>query len=485
MFPKMDGMPVSPDRTPRQTVAELDRYIVGQAKAKRAVAIAMRNRYRRERLGEDMRGEIIPKNILMIGPTGVGKTEIARRLATLAGAPFVKVEATKYTEVGYVGRDVESMVRDLVEAAIRMVQEERRADVSEAADAAAIERVVDLLYPDTRAPSAAQPMNAFAQSLGSIFGNTFAQPPQAPPPPPSAAPEQAKTIRDQARVDIARGFFDVRLVDVEVEETPQLPVGMMGGMDPSMGGGGADMGEMLGNLLPKKRTKKRVTVVEARRIFAQEEAAKLVDMDAVKREALRRAGENGIIFIDEIDKVAGGGGGGRGPDVSREGVQRDILPIVEGSTVTTKHGAIKTDHVLFIAAGAFHMSKPSDLIPELQGRFPIRVELDSLSVDDFKTILTQPKNALTQQYTQLLAVEGVTLTFTTDGIEQLATYAMKVNEQTENIGARRLHTVLERLLEDVSFAAPEESGTVVVDGAYVRERLSDIVESANLSTYIL
>ena len=471
--------------TPRQIVAELDRYIVGQGKAKRAVAIAMRNRFRRDRLSDDMRDDIIPKNILMIGPTGVGKTEIARRLATLAGAPFVKVEATKYTEVGYVGRDVESMVRDLVEAAIRMVQDERRAEVVEAADAAAIERVIDLLYPDTRPPTAAQPMNAFAQSLGSIFGNTFQQP-QAPPQPasPAPAPEQAKTIREQARADVQRGFFDVRLVDIEVEESAQMPMGMMGGMDPSMGGGGADMGEMLGNLLPKKKIKKRVTVVEARRIFAQEEASKLIDMDAVKREALRRAGENGIIFIDEIDKVAASGNRG-GADVSREGVQRDILPIVEGSTVNTKHGSLKTDHVLFIAAGAFHMSKPSDLIPELQGRFPIRVELDSLSIDDMKTILTQPKNALTQQYTQLLAVEGVELTFTPDGIEQLATFAMKVNEQTENIGARRLHTVLERLLEDVSYAAPEESGAVTIDGAYVRERLGDIVESANLSTYIL
>ena len=471
--------------TPRQIVAELDRYIVGQGKAKRAVAIAMRNRYRRERLGPEMRGEVIPKNILMIGPTGVGKTEIARRLATLAGAPFVKVEATKYTEVGYVGRDVESMIRDLVEAAIRMVQDERRADVREAADAAAVERVVDLLYPETRVGGIAQPMNQFAQTLGSIFGNSFAQQ-QAQPQPaqPSTPTEETKSVREQARADVLRGFFDVRLVDIEIEEAAQLPIGMMGGMDPSMGGGqGGDMSEMLGGLLPKKRVKKRVTVAEARRTFAEEEAAKLVDMDAVKREALRRAGDQGIVFIDEIDKVAGREG--RGADVSREGVQRDILPIVEGSTVNTKYGAVKTDHVLFIAAGAFHMSKPSDLIPELQGRFPIRVELDSLSVDDFKTILTQPKNALTQQYVQLLGVEGVALSFAPDGIEQLAMYAMKVNEQTENIGARRLHTVLERLLEDVSYAAPEEAGTVVVDADYVRERLSEIVESANLSTYIL
>ena len=471
--------------TPREIVAQLDRYIVGQAKAKRAVAVAMRNRYRRERLGDDMRGEIIPKNILMIGPTGVGKTEIARRLAGLAGAPFVKVEATKYTEVGYVGRDVESMVRDLVEAAIRMVQEERRDDVREAAEAAAVERTIDLLFPETRPPGAAPSANAFAQTLGSIFGNAFQQaPPAAPQTVAAPPPDDARTIREQARADVLRGFYDVRLVDVEIEEAPQLPGGFVGGMDPATGGA-ADMSEMLGGLLPKKRVRKRVTVAEARRIFAQEEAAKLVDMDAVRREALRRASENGIVFIDEIDKVAGREGGGRGPDVSREGVQRDILPIVEGSTVNTKHGAIKTDHVLFIAAGAFHTSKPSDLIPELQGRFPIRVELDSLSVEDFKTILTQPKNALTEQYKALLAVEGVTLEFTPDGIEQLARYAMRVNEQTENIGARRLHTVLERLLEDVSFAAPEDHGAVTVDAAYVRERLEEIVESANLSTFIL
>jgi ATP-dependent HslUV protease ATP-binding subunit HslU len=473
--------------TPRQIVAELDRYIVGQAKAKRAVAIAMRNRYRREQLGSEMRGEIIPKNILMIGPTGVGKTEIARRLAALAGAPFVKVEATKYTEVGYVGRDVESMVRDLVENAVRMVGDERRAEVAEMAEAGAVERVVDLLYPETRAPQPAQAPNQFAQTLGSIFGGAAYQAPGMTPQQQAASttlPDEARGTRERAKEDILRGFFDVRLVEIEVEESPTVSIGMLGGMDPSMTGG-ADMGEMLGGLLPKKKTHKKVTVPEARRIFAQEEAAKLIDMDAVKREALRRAGENGIIFIDEIDKVAGAREGRSGPDVSREGVQRDILPIVEGSTVTTKYGSVKTDHVLFIAAGAFHMSKPSDLIPELQGRFPIRVELDALTADDFKTILTQPKNALTEQYRQLLAVEGVTLEFAPDGIEQIAIFAMQVNEQSENIGARRLHTVLERLLEDVSYAAPEESGPVHVDADYVKTRLAEIVSNSNLSTYIL
>ena len=470
--------------TPRAIVAELDKYIVGQHKAKRAVAIAMRNRYRREQVAGDLRQEIIPKNILMIGPTGVGKTEIARRLATLAGAPFVKVEATKYTEVGYVGRDVESMVRDLVEHAVRMVTDERREDVKEAAAKMAVERVIDLLHPETRPPAPPGQQNPFVASLGSIFGSGFGgqqqqqQPPPPPPPPPNS---NTASVREQARADIERGFYDVRLVEIEVEEQPSMPIGVMGG---GFDQGGGDIGEMLGGILPKRRNKKRVTVQEARRIFEQEEAAKLIDMDAVKREALRRAGENGIIFIDEIDKVAGREGG-RGPDVSREGVQRDILPIVEGSTVNTKHGQVKTDHILFIAAGAFHMSKPSDLIPELQGRFPIRVELDSLTAEDFKTILTQPKNALTQQYRALLATEGVTLEFADDGIEQIAKFAMQVNEQSENIGARRLHTVLERLLDDVSYGAPEDGGTVRIDAAYVSDKLRDVVESADLSSFIL
>jgi ATP-dependent HslUV protease ATP-binding subunit HslU len=469
--------------TPRQIVAELDKYIVGQAKAKRAVAIALRTRFRREKLPEDLRRDIIPKNILMIGPTGVGKTEIARRLANLAGAPFVKVEATKYTEVGYVGRDVESMVRDLAEAAIRMVRDERRADVVEAADRAAVERVVDLLHPETRPPAQA-PANPFAATLGSIFGNNFGAAAAAQPPPPTvhtAPPDEAARIRDAARSDVLRGFYDVRLVEIEVEEAPTMPIGMMG-VDPSQAGG--DLGEMLGGLMPKKRAKKRVTVAEARRIFAAEEEGKLIDMDAVKREALRRAGENGIIFIDEIDKVAGSGGS-RGPDVSREGVQRDILPIVEGSTVTTKHGQLKTDHILFIAAGAFHMSKPSDLIPELQGRFPIRVELESLTAADFERILTQPKNALISQYKALLATEHVDLDFAGDAIAEIARIAMQVNDQTENIGARRLHTVLEKLLEDIAFDAPETTGTIAIDVAYVRAKLEAIAGNTDLSNFIL
>jgi ATP-dependent HslUV protease ATP-binding subunit HslU len=466
--------------TPRQIVEELDKYIVGQAKAKRAVAIALRNRYRRSNAREDLREEITPKNILMIGPTGVGKTEIARRLAALVGAPFVKVEATKYTEVGYVGRDVESMVRDLVEASIRTVTEERREEVRELAKRHAVERVIDVLHPETRPPGAQTAGNPLGAALGSIFGSGYTAA-QSNPGPSAAVSADAQRVREQTRAEIERGFYDVRLIEIEVEETPSVPIGVIGGGVDQSG----DLGEMLGGILPKRRTKKRVTVAEALRIFEQEEAGKLIDTDAVKREALRRAGEDGIIFIDEIDKVAGSSQQRGGPDVSREGVQRDILPIVEGSTVNTKHGPIKTDHMLFIAAGAFHISKPSDLIPELQGRLPIRVELDSLTAEDFKTILTQPKNALVEQYKALLATDGVMLSFTDDAIEQLATFAMTVNEQTENIGARRLHTVLERVLEDVSFDAPEATGQVTIDGPYVRKRLADVVANADLSGYIL
>ena len=473
---------MSAQLTPREIVAALDHYVVGQKNAKRAVAIALRNRFRRAAVPQELRGEITPKNILMIGPTGVGKTEIARRLAALAGAPFVKVEATKYTEVGYVGRDVESMVRDLVEQSIRMVTQERREDVRDLARKQAVERAIDLLHPATRAAQPQQPQNAFAATLGSIFGGNATAQQSAPPPPPSVPAPEAQRIREQTRDEIARGFYDVRLVEVEVEEQASLPIGVIGG---NMDQGSGDMGEMLGGLLPKRKKSKRVTLADALRIFEDEEAEKLIDGDAVKREAIRRASEDGIIFIDEIDKIAGREGACGGPDVSREGVQRDILPIVEGSTVTTKHGAIATDHILFIAAGAFHMSKPSDLIPELQGRFPIRVELDSLTAEDFVTILTQPRSALVAQYKALLAADGVDLSFTDDGIESIARFAMEVNERSENIGARRLHTVLERVLEDISFAAPDVERELVVDASYVRERLADIVESADLSGYIL
>jgi ATP-dependent HslUV protease ATP-binding subunit HslU len=468
------------DLTPTRIVAELDRYIVGQANAKRAVAIALRNRYRRERLQGDMRDEVIPKNILMIGPTGVGKTEIARRLSSLVGAPFVKVEATKYTEVGYVGRDVESMVRDLVEASIRMLREERIDETRGAAEDLAIDRLADIIDPSTRASNpAASPFSTLSSMLGGHGGARMSpEPPSAPKP-----PDEADDRRRKLKSEIRDGFYDVRMVEIDVEETPQI-IGAFGG--PQFEEMGGNLSEMLGNILPKQRKKRRVTVAEARDLFVQEEAAKLVDNDGLKREALRRAESNGIIFIDEMDKIASGSGAGRsGPDVSREGVQRDILPIVEGSTVMTKHGQVKTDHVLFIGAGAFHTSKPSDLIPELQGRFPIRVELDSLTKEDFKTILTQPKNALIEQYRQLLAADGVALDFTDSGIDAIADLATKVNEQTENIGARRLHTMLERVLETVSYNAPESAGHVTIDSAYVEDRLADIVKNQDLSHYIL
>jgi len=467
----------SSELTPARIVAELDRYIVGQAAAKRAVAVALRNRYRRERLTGDMRDEVIPKNILMIGPTGVGKTEIARRLAHLVSAPFLKVEATKYTEVGYVGRDVESMVRDLVEASIRMVRAERLEQTKDLAEDMAIERLADILDPSTRVsqPAAQNPLSALSAMMGGQQGRVATE-----PPPQRTAEMDAR--RAQLKEEIRTGFYDVRLVEIEIEESPQI-IGAIGG--PQLEEMGGDMGDLLAGILPKRRSKRRVSVAEAREIFKAEEAAKLVDNESLKREAVRRAEENGIIFIDEMDKIAGGGRGAGGPDVSREGVQRDILPIVEGSTVMTKYGAVRTDHVLFIGAGAFHMSKPSDLIPELQGRFPIRVELNSLTKEDFKTILTQPKNALIEQYRQLLATDNVQLEFTDSGIDAIARLATLVNDQTENIGARRLHTMLERVLETVAFEAPERGGRVSIDEAFVVQRLDEIIRSQDLSHYIL
>jgi ATP-dependent HslUV protease ATP-binding subunit HslU len=470
---------MNPDSlTPKRIVAELDRYIVGQAKAKRAVAVALRNRYRRERLQGEMRDEVIPKNILMIGPTGVGKTEIARRISTLVGAPFVKVEATKYTEVGYVGRDAESMVRDLVEASIRMVREERIADTRGAAEEAAIDRLADIIDPSTRnASQGSSPFSALSAMLGGHGGGARAVP-EAPPPRADDVEERRRKLKQELR----DGFYDVRIIETDVEETPQV-IGAFGG--PQLEEMGGNLGEMLSAMLPKQRKKRRMTVAEARTLFTMEEAAKLVDNESLKREAVRRAETNGIIFIDEMDKIAGSSAARSGPDVSREGVQRDILPIVEGSTVMTKYGPVRTDHVLFIGAGAFHMSKPSDMIPELQGRFPIRVELDSLSKEDFKTILTQPKNALIEQYRQLLATDGVALEFDASGIDAIADLATKVNERTENIGARRLHTMLERVLEAVSYEAPESAGAVRVDATFVEDRLAEIVKDQDLSHYIL
>ncbi|HLK56235.1 MAG TPA: ATP-dependent protease ATPase subunit HslU [Chthonomonadaceae bacterium] len=501
---------ITEELTPSQIVAELDKYIVGQKNAKRAVAVALRNRYRRRLLPEDLRDEVIPKNILMIGPTGVGKTEIARRLATLARAPFIKVEATKFTEVGYVGRDVDSMVRDLVQVAIRLVESEKIAEVQAAAEERAIDRILDIMQPMRSTPTrnrregAETPdlTRAIRQMMGPLFGTnstvtteneteTPSPPPQEPT--PSEIEEQndlarRERIRERLRRQLVSGVLDDDKVDITVEESQGMV--MMQNFSPQgMEEMGMDVQSMLGGMLPKRHKKRRVSIAEAKQIFTQEEAQNLIDRDSLVREAIERAEQSGIIFVDEIDKIAGAGrgpGSGGGPDVSREGVQRDILPIIEGSTVNTKYGPVRTDHVLFIAAGAFHVSKPSDLIPELQGRLPIRVELENLTESDFKRILTEPRNALTRQYVSLLATEGVMVEFTDDAISELARIAAEVNRSSENIGARRLHTVLERLLEDVSFEAPDmEDKQVLVNAEYVRSRLDDVVKNEDLSRYIL
>ncbi len=451
--------------TPRQIVAELDRYIVGQHDAKRAVAIALRNRWRRQQVPEHLREEIAPKNIIMIGPTGVGKTEIARRLAKLAQAPFLKIEASKFTEVGYVGRDVESMIRDLAELAVNMVKQEETAKVQEKAREAAEERLLDLLLPLNREERAGDHQE---QRPLEVVRDDY---------------QRQNTTREKLRRLMREGKLDDRFVEVDVQEkgAPNINILPMQGMEEM----NIDIESMFGNLFPKRTKKRRVKIPEALKLLAQEEAQRLVDMDRVHKLAVQRVEHSGIVFLDEIDKVAGREGV-HGPDVSREGVQRDLLPIVEGSTVNTKYGPIRTDHILFIAAGAFHVSKPSDLIPELQGRFPIRVELESLTKADFVRILTEPRNALIVQYTSLLETEGVKLTFAPDAIEEIADIATQVNERTENIGARRLHTILERLLDDISFDAPERRGeAVVIDAARVRARLDDIVKDQDLSRYIL
>jgi ATP-dependent HslUV protease ATP-binding subunit HslU len=464
------------DLTPRRIVEELDRFIVGQDAAKRAVAVALRNRHRRRQLEGPIREEVIPKNILMIGPTGVGKTEIARRLSRLAGAPFIKVEATKFTEVGYVGRDVDAIIRDLADVAVRMVQSEKTHDVEDRARAEALDQIVESLRPQrSRSPKIQSPLDTVAAFLGQRVGEEE--------PAPEEPGEEAERSRADLRERVEAGAMDDEMIEIEIEESrsPFVQIFSPAGMEEM----GMNLQDMLGGMMPKSKKHRRVTVAEAKEILTYQRAQALVDMDQVTAEAIEKAEETGIVFIDELDKIAGRESG-HGPEVSREGVQRDILPIVEGSTVMTKYGPVRTDHILFIAAGAFHISKPSDLIPELQGRLPLRVELTSLGGRDFVRILTEPENSLIKQYRALLAIEGVELDFTEDGIGDIARIAAEVNGRTEDIGARRLHTVMERLLEQVSFEAPDIApARITIDAAYVRERLADLAADADTSRYIL
>ena len=456
--------------TPRQIVAQLDKHVVGQKAAKRAVAIALRNRVRRQKLPPELAADVMPKNIIMIGSTGVGKTEIARRLARLSNSPFLKVEASKFTEVGYVGRDVESIVRDLTEIAVDMVRAERVEEVAEKAELNAEERLLDILLPSRPAHAA-------------FYGGG----PEAPGGDDSPAPdrdEQFQRTREKLRQQLREGKLDNRLVEIEVREKsfPTIEVAGPQGVEEM----GINMKDMLGSLFQGRTKRQRMRVEEALEYLIQEEEEQLVDMDSVARSAMERVESAGIVFLDEIDKIAGRESGGTGPDVSREGVQRDLLPIVEGTTVNTRYGMVRTDHILFIAAGAFHVSKPSDLIPELQGRFPIRVGLDSLTLEDFKRILTEPKNSLVKQYKALLETEGIELEFTGDAVDALADYAVRVNQQTEDIGARRLHTIMEKVLDEISFLGPDlEQKHQVIDAEYVGRTLSDIVKDQDLSRYVL
>ena len=475
--------------TPRRIVEELDKYIVGQDKAKRAVAVALRNRYRRRQVQDELRDEIIPKNILMIGPTGVGKTEIARRLANLTAAPFIKVEATKFTEVGYVGRDVDSMVRDLVQLAVRMVENENIEEVRERAVETALDRILDIIEPPARRRRQ-PPRQPWMEALGNIFPGVYQEPQEQEPQTEAAetdyraTAERKQRIREKIRQQLRDGFLDDRRIEIEVEEStsPFFQVFTQQGMEEM----GVDLPGALGSMMPKRKKTRTVTVAEAKQILADEAAREMIDQDQVTRDAIERTEQAGIIFVDELDKIAGRErGGDGGPQVSREGVQRDILPIIEGSTVITKYGPVSTNHILFIAAGAFHVSKPSDLIPELQGRLPIRVELDSLTEEDFVRILTEPRNALVKQYKALLSTEGVQLEFTEGAIGEIARIAADVNSRMENIGARRLQTIVERLLEDVSFAAPDVEKKITVDEEYVQRQLEDIVKDEDLSRYIL
>ncbi len=452
--------------TPREIVAELDKHVIGQKEAKRAVAIALRNRTRRQKLPPDLAEEIIPKNIIMIGPTGVGKTEIARRLAKLANSPFLKVEASKFTEVGYVGRDVESMVRDLVEIAIDNVREEKLEDVADKAEQNAEERLLDILQPPS--PSRPEPS---ASAGGVVIDGT------------TGLTDSPSRTREKLKQQLREGKLDDRTVEIDVRERnfPSFEILTNQGVEEM----DVNIKDMLPNIFGQRTKKRKMKVNEAFEYLIQEEEQRLIDMDQVTRTAIDRVENSGIVFLDEIDKIAGREGG-HGPDVSREGVQRDILPIVEGTTVNTRYGMVRTDHILFIAAGAFHVSKPSDLIPELQGRFPIRVELHSLTMEDFVRILTEPKSSLVKQYTALLETEGVKLEFTPESLDEIAHFAFRVNESTENIGARRLHTIMERVLDELSFEAPEKKGeAVTIDADYVRKMLTDIVKDQDLSRYIL